>query len=165
MLQTLKRTTTPRERWTVCTKRNASRTERNALGTERNVLGTKRNASRTERFAFLGTERFVRFGLVFNFPRYSDFLAWRIGLLFIFATQNENKFHLIRSTCSFVIFFFFWFEKGLVTVKIVNIINLFKQMCLHSKRCDQYLGKYCAKNRHFNWLFIHVLKQFSYINK
>ena len=106
VIQTLKRTTTPWERWTVCTKRNASRTERNALGTERNVLGTKRNASRTERFAFLGTERFVRFGLVFNFPRYSDFLAWRIGLLFIFAMQNENKFHLIRSTCSFVIFFF-----------------------------------------------------------
>ena len=34
------------------------------------------------------TERFVRFGLVFNFPRYSDFLAWRIGLLFIFATAK-----------------------------------------------------------------------------
>ena len=67
---------------------NAERTERNALGTERNLLGTKGNASRTERFAFLGTERVVHFGLVFNFTRYSDFLAWRIGLLFIFATQN-----------------------------------------------------------------------------
>ena len=152
-IQTLKRTTTPRERWTVCTKRNASRTERNALGTERNVLGTKRNASRTERFAFLGTERFVRFGLVFNFPRYSDFLAWRIGLLFIFATQNENKFHLIRSTCSFVIFFLF--EKGLVTVKIVNIINLFKQLCLHIENYNEYLGKYCSKNRHFNCVYMY----------
>ena len=31
LLQTLKRTSTPRERWTLCTKRNASRTKRNAL--------------------------------------------------------------------------------------------------------------------------------------
>ena len=137
---------------------DASRTERNALGTERNVLGMKRNTSRTERFAFLRTERFVRFGLVFNSPRYSDFLAWRIGLLFISATQNENKFHLF--VCNFL-----WFEKGLVTVKIVNIISLFKQLCLHSENYDQYLDKYCAKNRHFNWVCMHVLKQFSYINK
>ena len=100
IIQTLKRTTTPRERWTVCTKRNASRTERNASGPERNVSGT-------ERFAFLGTERFVRFGLVFNFPRYSDFLAWRIGLLFIFATAKWEKSlsHLIGSTWTCVIFF------------------------------------------------------------
>ena len=58
--------------------------------TERFEDGTKRFGNGTKRFAFLGTERF---GLVFNFPRYSNFLACRIGLLFIFATQNENKFH------------------------------------------------------------------------
>ena len=115
MLQTLKRTTTPRGRWTVCTNWNASRTERN-------VLGTKRNASRTERFAFLGTERFVRFGIVFNFPRYSDFLARRTGLLFIFATLNENKFHLIRSTCSFVIFFYLKKEYSRWKLLILSIV-------------------------------------------
>ena len=116
IIQTLKRTTTPRERWTVYTKRNASRTERNALG--------------TERFAFLGTERFVRFGLVFNYPRYSDFLAWRIGLLFIFATQNENKFHLIRSTCSFVIFFFFDLKKDLSRWKLW-ILSIYLNKCVY----------------------------------
>ena len=86
--------------WTVCTKRNASRTKRNTSGTERNVSGT-------ECFAFLRTERFVRFGLVFNFPRYSDFLAWRIDLLFIFATAKWEKSlsHLIGSTWTCVIFF------------------------------------------------------------
>ena len=52
-IQTLKRTTTPQERWTVCTKRNALRTEWNALGTKRNVLGTERNILGMERFAFL----------------------------------------------------------------------------------------------------------------
>ena len=74
--QTLKRTTTPRERRTL-RERNETFRERNALGTKRNVLGTERNVSETERFAFWGTERFVRFGfgLVFDFPRYSDFLA------------------------------------------------------------------------------------------
>ena len=62
--------------------------KRTTLRTERNALWTKRNALGTEHFAFLGTECFVRFGLVSNFPRYSDFLAWWISLLFIFATAK-----------------------------------------------------------------------------
>ena len=126
LVQTLKRTTTPLERWTVCTKRNASRTERN-------VLGTKRKALRKERFAFLGTERCVRFGLVFNFPRYSDFLAWRICLLFIFSTQKENKFHLIRSSCSFVNFFdlkkdLSWWKLLILSINLNNFVYIAKIM-------------------------------------
>ena len=43
-------------------------TERFEDGTKHFGNGTKQNASRTEHFAFSGMERFVRFGLVFNFP-------------------------------------------------------------------------------------------------
>ena len=106
-------------------------TKRFGNGTK--CFGNKRNASRTERFAFSGTERF---GLVFNFHRYSDFLAWRIGRLFIFATQNYNKFHLIRPTCV-------RFKKKRLQLPLFkDVINLFKQLYLHSENNDQYLGKF-----------------------
>ena len=48
-------------------------------------------------------------------------------------------------------------------MKIINIINLFKQLCLHSENNDLYSvfrQVYCATNRHFNCLFIDVLNHF-----
>ena len=93
--------------YTTGTLNGLHETERFEDGKKRFGNETKRFGDGTKRFGngtlcVFGKERFVRFGLVFNFPRYSDFLAWRIGRLFIFATQNQ---FLIRSTCSFVIFF------------------------------------------------------------
>ena len=102
---------------------------RNKTLCEQNETFWERNASKMECFAFLGTERFVLFGLVFNFPRYSDFLAWRIGLLFIFATQDENKFHLIRSTCSFAKFFFD-LKKDLSRLKLL-ILSIYLNNCVY----------------------------------
>ena len=57
------------------TERFENRMERFGNGTKRFGNGTKR-FRKLNNFAFLGTERFVRFSLVFNFPRYSDFHAW-----------------------------------------------------------------------------------------
>ena len=117
---------------------------------ERFEEGTKRFWEEMKRFED-GTKRFRNGTLCtfgngtlctlwprFQFPRYSDFLAWRIGRLFIFDTQNQNKFHFIRSICLFVIFFDL--KKDLS--RLINIINLFKQLCLHSENDDQNLGKF-----------------------
>ena len=91
-LQTLKRATTPRERFGNAERfaRNGTLWERNDTFWEqnetiwgRNELFWERNALSdrwTERF-----ERFVRFGLVFSFLRNSDYLADR-PFLFILAT-------------------------------------------------------------------------------
>ena len=68
--------------------------------------GTERNV--------LGTEGF---DLVLKFSRYLDFLSLPIGLLFIVAT--------------FIISLDF--KIGHISVKIINIITLFKQLCLQSE--------------------------------
>ena len=77
--------------------------------------GTERNV--------LGTEGF---DLVLKFSRYLDFLSLPIGLLFIVAT--------------FIISLDF--KIGHISVKIINIITLFKQLCFQSENNDRHLGMF-----------------------
>ena len=59
-----------------------------------------------------------------------------------FTRQNQIKFHLNSSTCSFVILFDL--KKDLS--RFINIINFFKQLCLHtSESNDQYVGKFTVQ--------------------
>ena len=52
------------------------------------------------------------------------------------------KPHLIRSTCSCVIFFDLKRTCKSLSVKIIDIISLFKQLCLHSEYNDRYLAMF-----------------------
>ena len=116
----------------------------NAFGTEQNFLGTERNVSGMECVAFLGMERFVCFGLVFNFThiRISSHCESPFCLSSLRQDENESLSYLIRSTCSCVILFNLKRTCKSLSVKIIDIISLFKQLCLHSEYNDRYLAMF-----------------------
>ena len=122
---------------------NAERFAWNGTLRERNETLWEGNETFCERNALNFWERNTLYALA-SFSIFHDIpisshgeSAFRLSSL----RQNENKSlsHLIRTTCLCVIFFDL---KRTWSVKIINIITVFKRLCLHGENDDPHLDMF-----------------------